>query len=94
MQNSMQNSKTLDLPPTGIGNALAESDRETLMIFSVPKMNCGHCASAIKAGINTKDPSAVVATDLDLRLITVQSTLEQVAVREAIVEAGYDVAPV
>jgi len=60
------------------------------MIFSVPKMSCGHCTSAIENGIKAKDPSAVVATDLELRLVTVQSALEQAAVQQAIVEAGYD----
>lgn len=63
---------------------------ETLMIFSVPKMSCGHCTSAIESGIKAKDPSAVIATDLDLRLVTVQSALEKAAVKQAIVEAGYD----
>ena len=58
------------------------------MIFSVPKMSCGHCTSAIESGIKAKDPAAVVATDLDLRLVTVQSTLEQAAVQRAIFEAG------
>ncbi|CUJ42180.1 hypothetical protein TRP8649_04540 [Pelagimonas phthalicica] len=63
---------------------------KTLMIFSVPKMTCGHCISAIEKGIKAKGPSAVIATDLDLYLVTVQSTLEQAAVRQTIVDAGYD----
>jgi copper chaperone len=63
---------------------------EAFMIFSVPKMSFGHCTSAIESGIKAKDPSAVVTSDLDLRLVTVQSTLEQAAVRQAIVDAGYD----
>ena len=54
---------------------------EALKIFSVPKMSCGHCTSVIETGIMAKDPSAVVTTDLDLRLATVQSTLELEAVR-------------
>ena len=60
------------------------------MIFSVPKMSCGHYTSAIESGIKAKDPSAVVTADLDLRLVTVQSTLEQATVRQAIADAGYD----
>ena len=63
---------------------------KTLMIFSVPKMTCEHCTSAIESGIKAKDPSGVIATDLDLCLVTVQSTLEQAAVRQPIVDAGYD----
>ena len=59
------------------------------MIFSVPRMSCGHCTSAIEKGIKAKDPSAVVTTDLDLRLVTVQSNLTQSDVQTAIVGAGY-----
>ena len=60
------------------------------MIFSVPRMSCGHCPSAIEKGIKAKDPSAVVTTDLDLRLVTVQSNLTQSDVQTAIVGAGYE----
>ncbi|KQI67691.1 heavy-metal-associated domain-containing protein [Alphaproteobacteria bacterium US3C007] len=60
------------------------------MIFSVPRMSCGHCTSAIEKGIKAKDPSAVVTTDLDLRLVTVQSNLTQSDVQTAIVGAGYE----
>ena len=60
------------------------------MIFSVPRMSCGHCTSAIEKGIKAKDPSAVVTTDLDLRLFTVQSNLTQSDVQTAIVGAGYE----
>ena len=60
------------------------------MIFSVPRMSCGHCTSAIEKGIKAKDPSAVVTTDLDLRLVTVQSNVTQSDVQTAIVGAGYE----
>lgn len=60
------------------------------MIFNVPKMSCGHCTSAIENGIKAKDPSAVVATDLDLRLVTVQSSLATGDVQQAIADAGYE----
>jgi copper chaperone len=63
---------------------------ERLMIFSVPKMSCGHCTSAITKGIQIQDASAVVATDLDLRLVTVQSGLTETEVLQAIVSAGYE----
>ena len=60
------------------------------MIFSVPRMSCGHCTSAIEKGIKAKDPSAVVTTDLDLSLVTVKSNLTQSDVQTAIVGAGYE----
>jgi copper chaperone len=63
---------------------------ESDMIFSVPKMSCGHCTSAIEKGIKAKDPTAVITTDLDLRLVTVQSDLAKTDVQKAIVDAGYE----
>ncbi|WP_375255449.1 heavy-metal-associated domain-containing protein [Yoonia sp.] len=60
------------------------------MIFNVPEMSCGHCTSAIEKGIKSKDPSAVIATDLELRLVTVQSILAQGDVQKAIADAGYE----
>ena len=59
------------------------------MIFSIPKMSCSHCTSAIEKGIKAKDPSAIVTTDLDLRLVTVQSDLAQTDIQQAIADAGY-----
>jgi copper chaperone len=67
-----------------------EKSMERLMIFSVPKMSCGYCTSAITKGIQTQDASAVVTTDLDLRLVTVQSGLTETEVLQAIVSAGYE----
>ena len=67
-----------------------EKSMERLMIFSVPKMSCGHCTSAITKGIQIQDASAVVTTDLDLRLVTVQSGLTETEVLQAIVSAGYE----
>lgn len=59
------------------------------MLFSVPEMSCGHCTSAIENGIKAKDPSAIVNTNLDLRLVTVQSDFAQTAIQQAIADVGY-----
>lgn len=60
------------------------------MIFNVPEMSCDHCTSAIEKGIKAKDPEATVATDLELRLVTVQSTLARDDLQRAILDAGYE----
>ena len=65
---------------------------ETLT-YSVPGIHCGHCEAAIKqevgavAGVNT------VEVDLERRLVSVSGDgLDDGRLREAIDEAGYDVA--
>lgn len=85
---------SLDLPPAGIFDTEPDLKMETPMIFSVPSMSCGHCTSAIENSIKVKDPSAVVVTDLELHLVSVQSSLELAAVQKAIADAGYDASAV
>ena len=60
------------------------------MKFGVPEMSCGHCTAAIEKGIKAKDPSAVVTTDLDQRMVTIQTSLPESEIKTAIVDAGYE----
>jgi len=63
------------------------------LIYAVPGISCDHCRTAI-AGEVTK-VSGVSAVDVDLqdKLVTVTGDhLDDVAVRDAIDEAGYDIA--
>jgi len=59
------------------------------MKFHVPEMSCGHCTAAITKEISAIDPSAKVATDLDLRTVDVDSVQTDGAVAQAIKTAGY-----
>jgi copper ion binding protein len=62
--------------------------------YTVKGMTCGHCVSAVSAEVGRLDGVTGVEVDLATGLVTVISTaaLEEKAVREAVDEAGYDLA--
>ena len=60
------------------------------MKFSVPKMSCGHCTSAIEKSIFAADPAAGVTCDLQSRNVTVKTAKSAADVAAAIKKAGYD----
>lgn len=64
------------------------------MELHVPDMSCGHCTAAISDKITSIDPDAAVATNLDLRLVTVDTSLDQSTIVAALEEAGYKATPV
>jgi copper chaperone len=59
--------------------------------FEVKGMSCGHCVKAIKVAVLDLEPDAVVDVDLAAGRVRVTTDLSLEAVRESIVEAGYDV---
>jgi len=62
--------------------------------YSVPGVSCEHCRSAISKEVAAVDGVAAVVVDLERKLVTVSGTdVSDRAVREAIDEAGYDIAP-
>jgi copper chaperone len=63
------------------------------LTYSVPGISCGHCRTAITAEVS--DVAGVSAVDVDLagKVVTVTGAgVDDAAVRDAIDEAGYDVA--
>jgi len=56
-------------------------------------MTCGHCEKAVTKAVQKQDPEAQVLIRRDQNLVQVQSTKEREALRQAIVEEGYAVAP-
>jgi copper chaperone CopZ len=61
--------------------------------YSVPGISCGHCRVAITGEVTKVAGVTAVDLDLDRKVVTVSGTaLEDAAVREAIDDAGYDVA--
>ena len=63
------------------------------MTYRVPGMSCEHCERAVRAEIGSVTGVDEVAVDLDTKLVTVTGDgLEDVALRAAIEEAGYEVA--
>jgi copper chaperone len=63
-------------------------------IFTVKGMNCGHCTQSITKAIAGLDPQATVDTDIPKQTVTVTSDLDQEKLRDAIVDAGYDIVAV
>ena len=65
---------------------------ETLS-FRVPAMHCEHCERAIRGEVVQVAGVEGVVVDLDAKLVTVRGErVSNAAVREAIDEAGYEVA--
>jgi copper chaperone CopZ len=65
---------------------------ETLT-YSVPGVSCEHCRTAITTEVTAVAGVESVDVDLERKLVTVQGAgVDDAAVREAIDEAGYDVA--
>jgi copper chaperone len=63
------------------------------LILSVPGVTCEHCRTAIAKEVGTVTGVQSVEVDLEQKLVTVTgSELDDAAIRDAIDEAGYDVA--
>jgi copper chaperone len=61
--------------------------------FTVTGMTCGHCEKAVTKALQQQDPQAQVLIQREENRVQVQSTKEREALRQAIVEQGYAVAP-
>jgi copper chaperone len=62
--------------------------------YSVPEVSCAHCVAAISGEVRKVPGVADVNVDIDAKLVTVHgSELDDTALRAAIDEAGYDIAP-
>ena len=61
--------------------------------YSVPGISCGHCRTAITSEVTTVAGVGAVEVDLDAKTVTVNGAgFNDAAVRDAIDEAGYDIA--
>jgi copper chaperone len=64
------------------------------LVYSVPGMSCAHCEAAIAREVEQVAGVTAVDVDLDGKTVVVRGDgLSDDAVRAAIDEAGYDVAP-
>jgi copper chaperone len=74
-------------------STLTYSVPETLT-YSVPEMSCGHCVNAITTEVKLLTGITDVAIDLDTKVVLVTGIeLDDVAIREAISEAGFEATP-
>ena len=64
------------------------------LIYSVPGVSCEHCRVSITKEVGAVTGVASVDVDLEEKVVTVRGEgIDDAAVRAAIDEAGYDVAP-
>ena len=61
--------------------------------YTVPGMHCGHCKAAVTEEVSSVPGVESVEVDLDTKLVVVHGEgLDDVALRAAIDEAGYEAA--
>jgi len=61
--------------------------------YSVPAIHCAHCVMSIREEVSEVEGVDDVAVDLDTKIVTITGlALDDVALRAAIVEAGYEAA--
>lgn len=65
----------------------------TELEYKVPDVSCDHCVNAITTEVTKLTGVSTVHVDLEAKRVTVQGTpLDDTAIREAIDEAGYNIA--
>jgi copper chaperone CopZ len=66
--------------------------RETA-VYAVPAIHCAHCATSIREEVSEVEGVEEVEVDLDTKVVTISGhALDDVALRAAIAEAGYEAA--
>ena len=63
-----------------------------MITLSIPNINCGHCARAIKDAVLELDPAAVVQVDVDARTAAIETTADVATLRDRLAAEGYPAA--
>ena len=65
-------------------------------VLTVPDMSCGHCKTTVEDALSSINGVELARVDLDAKIVTVDHSdgLDEAALREAVVEAGYAVTEV
>ncbi len=62
-------------------------------VYNVPAIHCAHCAMSIREEVSEVEGVEDVTVDLDTKVVTISGqALDDVALRAAITEAGYEAA--
>jgi copper chaperone CopZ len=73
--------------------SIAEVEMAETVTYEVPGVHCAHCEAAIKREVGGVEGVERVDVDLETKAVTISgSALDDARLREAIDEAGYDVA--
>lgn len=65
----------------------------TTLRLVIPDMACGACVETITKTLHNLDPAAGVATNLQTKVVEVNSSLDRSLIIEGITKAGYTVQP-
>jgi copper chaperone len=68
-----------------------EPNSPAIITLKVEGMSCGHCAQAVTAAIQAKDPTAKVVVDLAEGTVKTETLLPRHTVSMAVEEEGYAV---
>ncbi|WP_137127724.1 heavy-metal-associated domain-containing protein [Roseomonas sp. HF4] len=68
-----------------------EKTDQPLITLKVEGMSCGHCAQAVTAAIQAKDPAAKVVVDVAGGTVKTETVLPRHVVSMAVEEEGYAV---
>ncbi len=60
--------------------------------LTVPSMACGACAETITKAIQTVDAGATVEADPQTKIVVVNTSAAEAAVKSAVEQAGHEVA--
>ncbi len=60
--------------------------------YNVPDVSCDHCVQAITGAVSPLNGVESVDVSIDAKTVTVEGTFDDDAVRDAIDDAGYDIA--
>ena len=63
----------------------------TTLTYSVPGISCGHCKNAIEAEVREVAGVDSAIVDIEARVVVVEGSADEDAIRAAVVEAGYEV---
>jgi copper chaperone len=60
--------------------------------LTIPNMACSACVTTITKAVKAIDTSATVAADPKTKLVNIETQQSEIAIKDAIVAAGYTVA--
>ena len=58
--------------------------------LNVPEMSCGHCKAAIEKAVAGVDADARVNVDLENRTVSIESSIADAALIDALKAGGYE----
>ncbi len=58
--------------------------------LNVPEMSCGHCKAAIETAVAGVDADARVSVDLENRTVSIESSIADAALIDALKAGGYE----